>query len=53
MTTEWEKLWAAPCLDFGDYDFCRTPPRVTPAMESGIADHDWTIGERLGSNVTY
>jgi hypothetical protein len=29
------------------YNFCRVHQtlRVTPAMEAGIADHVWTLGE--------
>jgi IS1 family transposase len=36
-------------IHFMHYNFCRIHKtlRVTPAMEAGIADHVWTIGEML------
>ena len=36
-------------LHFMHYNFCRILKtlRVTPAMEAGITDHVWTIGELL------
>lgn len=36
-------------LHFAYYNFCRVHQtlRVTPAMEAGLADHVWTIGELL------
>jgi hypothetical protein len=39
----------AVALHFMHYNFCRVHKtlRVTPAMESGIADHIWTIEEML------
>jgi IS1 family transposase len=42
-------LRAALALYFGWYNFCRTHRtiRVTPAMESGITHHIWSIGELL------
>ena len=42
-------LKAAVALHFAYYNFCRVHSslRVTPAMESGISDHIWTIGELL------
>lgn len=38
------------CLHFMHYNFCRvhTSLRVTPAMESGLADHVWTVEELVG-----
>jgi transposase-like protein/IS1 family transposase len=44
-------LKAAVALHFAYYNFCRVHSslRVTPAMEGGIADHVWTIGELLVS----
>jgi hypothetical protein len=32
------------------YDFCRLHQtlRVTPAMEGGITDHDWSLEELVG-----
>jgi hypothetical protein len=44
-----ENLWAAYCLHFAYYNFCRVHSsiRVTPAMESKITDPVWTLGELL------
>jgi hypothetical protein len=38
FSKKWENLWAAYCLHFAYYNFCRIHKtlRVTPAMESGI-----------------
>jgi transposase-like protein/IS1 family transposase len=49
FSKKWENLWAALCLHFAYYNFCRIHKtlRVTPAMEGGIADHVWTIEELL------
>jgi hypothetical protein len=49
FSKKWENLWAAYCLHFAYYNFCRIHRslRVTPAMESGIADHVWDIAELL------
>src|ERR1035438_3848482 len=49
FSKKWENLWAAYCLHFAYYNFCRIHQtlRVTPAMEAGIADHVWTIAELL------
>ena len=45
-----ENLAHAVSLHFMYYNFCRVHQtlRVTPAMEAGIADHVWTIGEIVG-----
>lgn len=45
-----ENLKHAVALHFMHYNFCRVHQtlRVTPAMESGIADHVWSIGEVIG-----
>jgi IS1 family transposase len=42
-------LKAAIALHFAHYNLCRVHSslRVTPAMQSGITDHIWTIGELL------
>ncbi len=42
-------LKMAVALHFAYYNFCRVHSslRVTPAMEAGITDHVWTIGELL------
>ena len=44
-----ENLWAALALYFARYNLCRTHGtiRCTPAMEAGIADHVWSLGELL------
>src|SRR2546429_7055331 len=42
-------LKAAVALHFAYYNFCRihSSLRVTPAMEAGLTDHVWGIGELL------
>lgn len=49
FSKKWENLWAAYCLHFAYYNFCRIHKtiRVTPAMESGLTDHVWEIAELL------
>jgi IS1 family transposase len=49
FSKKWENLWAAYCLHFAFYNFCRihSSIRVTPAMEAGIADHVWELSELL------
>ncbi len=49
FSKKWENHWAAVCLWFGFYNFCRVHKslRVTPAMEAGIADHVWSVRELL------
>jgi len=51
FSKKWENLWAAYCLHFAYYNFCRIHKtiRVTPAMESGITDRVWTIAELLAA----
>jgi IS1 family transposase len=41
---------ASVALYFMYYNFCRIHQtiRVTPAMEAGLTDHAWTIGEMVG-----
>jgi transposase-like protein/IS1 family transposase len=50
FSKKWENLNAALALHFAYYNFCRVHKslRVTPAMQSGITDHVWTIAELLG-----
>jgi transposase-like protein/IS1 family transposase len=50
FSKKWENLWAAYCLHFAYYNFCRVHKtlRVTPAMEAGITDHVWELSELLG-----
>jgi hypothetical protein len=40
FSKKWENLWAAYCLHFAYYNFCRIHQtlRVTPAMESNFTD---------------
>jgi len=47
FSKKWENLWAALCLHFAWYNFCRIHHtlRVTPAMQAGIADHVWELEE--------
>jgi IS1 family transposase len=49
FSKKWENLWAALCLHFAFYNFCRIHRtiRVTPAMQSGITDHVWELSELL------
>jgi IS1 family transposase len=46
---KWENQWAAAMLWYTYYNFCRIHKslRVTPAMEAGIADHQWSIADLL------
>lgn len=46
---KWEDLWYALALHSAYYNFCRVHRtlRVTPAMESGMAERVWTIEELL------
>ena len=49
FSKKWENLWAALCLHFAYYNFCRIHRtiHVTPAMESGITSDVWMIAELL------
>jgi len=49
FSKKWENHWAALCLHFAWYNFCRVHRtlRVTPAMESGLTDHVWEMRELL------
>jgi hypothetical protein len=42
-------LWAAYCLWFACYNFCRihSSIRVTTAMEAKLTDHVWELAELL------
>jgi transposase-like protein/IS1 family transposase len=44
-----ENHWAAICLWFAFYNFCRVHQtlRITPAMAAGITDHVWALRELL------
>ncbi len=50
FSKKWENLAAAYALWFAYYNWCRVHQtlKVTPAMESGLTDHVWTIGELIG-----
>ena len=47
FSKSWNNLKAALALYFAYYNFCRihTTLRITPAMQSGLSDHVWSIGE--------
>jgi hypothetical protein len=49
FSRKWENLWAALCLHFAYYNFCRVHKtlRVTPAMQARITDRVWDIAELL------
>jgi len=51
FSKKWENHWAALCLHFAYYNFCRIHRtlRVTPAMEAGISDHLWELAELLAA----
>jgi transposase-like protein/IS1 family transposase len=51
FSKKWENLWAAYCLHFAYYNFCRihSSIRVTPAMESKITDHVWDLADLLAA----
>ncbi|TCK75989.1 DDE superfamily endonuclease [Acidipila rosea] len=50
FSKKWENLEAAYALWFAYYNFCRRHQtlRVTPAMEQGLTDNVWTVGELVG-----
>ena len=47
FSKKWDNLKAALALHFAFYNFCRvhTSLKATPAMQSGITDHIWSIQE--------
>jgi hypothetical protein len=51
FSKKWENLWAALCLHFAWYNFCRIHGtlRITPAMAAGIADRVWDLGELINA----
>lgn len=51
FSKKWENLKAALALYFAYYNFCRihSSIRCTPAMESGITAHVWTLRELLAA----
>ena len=50
FSKKWENLEAAYSLWFAFYNFCRIHKtlRVAPAMEQGLTDRQWTVGELVG-----
>ncbi len=50
FSKKWENLEAAYSLWFAYYNFCRRHQslRITPAMEQGLTDHQWTVRELVG-----
>jgi len=51
FSKKWENLKAALALYFAYYNFCRihSSIRCTPAMESGLTSHVWTLKELLAA----
>ena len=49
FSKKWDNLWAAYCVHFAYYNFCRIHKtlRVTPAMESGVTNRVWELSELL------
>ena len=49
FSKKFENHWAALCLHFAHYNFCRIHKslRVTPTMEACITDHVWTLTDLL------
>jgi IS1 family transposase len=49
FSKKWENLWAALCLHFAWYNFCRIHQtlRVTPAMANNLTDCVWTLADLL------
>jgi len=47
FSKKWENLEASYALWFAFYNFCRVHGtlRVSPAMEQGVTDHVWAVGE--------
>jgi hypothetical protein len=50
FSKKWENLEAAYAVWFAYYNFCRRHQTlgVTPAMEQGLTDHQWSVGELVG-----
>ena len=51
FSKKWDNLKAALALYFAYYNFCRihSSIRCTPAMESGLTGHIWTVRELLAA----
>ncbi|MEP6962534.1 MAG: hypothetical protein ABI995_10660, partial [Acidobacteriota bacterium] len=54
FSKKFENHWAALCLHFAYYNFCRIHKtlRVTPAMQAGITDRVWDISDLLTQNLS-
>lgn len=53
FSKKWINLKHAYALQFAYYNFCRVHQtlKVTPAMESGLTDHVWTISELIQAAI--
>jgi hypothetical protein len=51
FSRKWSNLKVALALFFAWYNYCKihSPIRVTPAMESGLTDHVWSLTELLAA----
>jgi|SRR5580658_2369623 hypothetical protein len=48
FSKKWENHWAAICLWFAYYNFCRVQTlRVIPAMKAGLATRIWKLADLL------
>jgi hypothetical protein len=49
FSKKWDNLWAAYCLHFAYYNFCRIHKtlRVTPAMAAGVTATVWDLQDLL------
>jgi transposase-like protein/IS1 family transposase len=49
FSKKWESHWAALCVWFAFYNFCRIHQtlRITPAMAAGITDHVWSLKDLI------
>lgn len=53
FSKKWENLRASLALHFAWFNFCRihSTIRCTPAMEAGLTDHVWNVGELLAKGA--
>lgn len=51
FSKKWENLWAAYCLHFAFYNFCRIHRtlRVTPAMAAGVTGKVWDLADLMAA----
>ena len=50
FSKKWENHWAALCLHFAYYNFCRKHKSLggkTPAIVAGLTDYVWTASDLL------